>query len=202
MNSKLTDFFKKRMYYIIGLLIVVLVVFAGISFAFFTQVIKSENDVVVKTGDLVITFNNGDTISGDFVPTSDDIGMTLDGYTFKVKNDGTLNASYKIELYADSSVEGTHIPHEYLMVSIDGEPAKQLSTFTKSTTSENELENVYLIGEGTVDKTLESTHVIRVWIKTDAPNTIIGNKVALKVKVTSEVNKTNPSVAEPTEVTN
>lgn len=191
MNSKVTDFFKKKMYYIIGLLIVVLVVFVGVSFAFFTQVIKSENDIVVKTGDLVVTFNNGNTISGDFVPTKDSIGMTLDGYTFTVKNDGTLNATYKIEIYSDTSVEGTHIPHEYLMISLDGEEAKQLSTFTKSTTSENELENVYLIGNGTVDKSLESAHTIRIWIKDDSPNTIIGNKVALKVKVTSEVNKTN-----------
>lgn len=186
MDNKITGFLKKRMYYIIGVLIVALVVFIGISFAFFTQVLKSESDVIVKTGDLVVTFNNGNTINGDFIPTNDSIGMTQDGYNFTVSNNGSLNASYKVELYTDPNAKGTTVPHKYLMVSFNGGAAKPLSTFAKSLTSNIETENVYLLGTNNLGKNSQS-NIIRVWIKNDAPKSVIGNKVALKVKVTSEV---------------
>lgn len=187
MNQEIMKFFKSKMYYIIGLLIVAIVVFVGISLAFFTKVLKSESDIVVKTGDLAISFNNGDTISGDFFPITDSAGMITDGYNFIVENEGSLKSSYKVELYTDTSVEGTPIPHEYLMISFNGEEPKQLSTVTTSKAGENESDNIYLLGTDSLEKNTQKSNVIRVWVKDDAPSSIINNKVALKVKVTSEV---------------
>ncbi|MGM9834606.1 MAG: hypothetical protein ACI31M_02350 [Bacilli bacterium] len=186
---KLNEMFKRQTFLIVGSIVLLLIVFAGISYAFFTKVLKSENDIIVKSGDLEITFNGSDTITGDFLPLSNDDGMVQSGYTFTVNNTGTLNAAYKVEVYADTSVEGTHIPHQYLMISLNGGEAVQLSTLTKTTTNEVEKENVYLLGNGTVEKKNSKENIIRLWIKEDAPTDIIGSKVALKVKVTSEVYK-------------
>lgn len=184
---QLNRLFKRQTYLIVGSIVLLLIVFAGISYAFFTKTIKSEGDVVIKSGDLQINFNGNDVLSGDFLPLSNADGMALSGYTFSVENTGSLNVSYKVEIYNDTSVAGTMIPHEYLMVSYNGAEAKQLSTIDKTTTGEDENGNVYLLGNATLASNNTSDNVIRVWIKDDAPASIVGNKVALKVKVTSEV---------------
>lgn len=184
---KLDGVFKRQTFLIVGSIVLLLVVFAGISYAFFTKVIKSESDVIVRSGDLQIIFNGSDVISGDFLPISNEDGMAMDGYTFSVSNTGSLNVAYKVEIYSDTSIDGTPIPHEYIMVSFNGEEAKQLSTLTTTATGYSEIENVYLLGNANLAKNNTSDNTIKLWISEDAPLSIIGNKVAFKVKVTSDV---------------
>ena len=182
--------FKKQGFLVVGSICLILIVLIGVSYAIFQKNLISENNLVVKAGDLEITFNEGTTISGELVPMTDDDGVESGSeYSFTVENTGTLDASFSIQIYADTLVSGTHIPHKYVKLSYDGGEAMRLSDLEKVTTGANESGNVYKVGSGSINSGTNQDHVIRLWVSNDAPTDIIGNVIAFKLKVVSEVKK-------------
>lgn len=182
--------FKKQSTFVVLSVVLLLVLFIGVSYAIFQQRLESTNNMVLKSGNFELSFTEGSEITADVIPMSDETGLTGgELYTFNVKNTGSINAKYSILLYTDTSVSGTYIPHEYLRVSYDSGTPKSLSDFIKDTIGEDESGNYYKIATGTLDSNTNEDHNIRIWIKEDAPSSVVGNVVALKIKLVSEVNK-------------
>lgn len=182
-----SNIFKRQTFMVVGAICIIMVVFIGISLALFTKNVEGKN-LVVKSGNLQITFKQGNAISGELLPMSDTDGKSKGSlYSFDITNTGTVEANYSVQIYADTSVSGTHIPHQYVRVSYDGGTPVALSSLEKATTGAKESGNVYTFGKNniSVGTTNKQSHTIRIWIKEGAPTSIIGNTIALKIKVVS-----------------
>lgn len=182
-----SNIFKKQTTLIVGSICLLLIVFLGISYALFSKNLEG-NKLVVKTGDLKVTFAGGNSIGGEIVPLSDTDGKTSGSlYSFTIQNNGTINSAYTISIYADSTIAETKLPHQYIRVSYDNGNPVALNSLTKmSGTSDNNA--VYLLKQGGIVTGATESHTLRVWVSDAAPSSIAGNVVALKIKVLSEVN--------------
>lgn len=184
-----SNIFKKQTFLIVGSICLLMAVFVGISYALFTKNLEGDK-LVVKTGDLKVTFAGGNLIGGEIIPLSDTDGKT-DGslYSFSIQNTGTINTAYTISIAADQTVSGTRLPHQYIKVSYDGGNPVTLSSLTKmSGTGDND--NVYMLKQGGIIKDATESHQLRVWVSDSAPSSVAGNIVAFKIKVLSEVDTT------------
>ena len=173
---------------VIGLCIGVL----GVSYAVFFKVDSSKTQVVTS-GDLTIQFDTSTpAITTANLPQSAYEGQN-NVYTFSVTNKGSLDMNYDIYIYndPDAAGSGTPIPHEFLQVKLDNQEAKPLSEYALEPPDGNEatakrqinLSDLIVKAKGAADQKDVATHNIRIWIDEDAPESIIGNIVALKVEV-------------------
>ena len=168
---------KRQATIILVSVIVMVVIILGTSYALFMKVDESTNTQVVESGSLSIQFlSKSQTITTQSIPLEDDEGLSTEGYSFSVTNNGTLDYKYNI---AD-----TPVSYSYLMYSIDGSTPALLSTLTSQTDGLLMKENGFVAAKGkTGDVT---THNIKVWISSDAPTSIAGQKISLKVIVSGE----------------
>lgn len=180
-----SNIFKKQTFLIVGSICLLMAVFVGISYALFSKNLEGDK-LVVKTGDLKVTFAEGNVIGGEIIPLSDDDGKTEGSlYSFSIQNTGTINSSYTISIATDATIVGTHLPHQYIRVSYDGGDPVTLSSLTKMSGTEDN-NTVYFLKQGSISNGATENHELRVWISEDSPASIIGNVVALKLKVLSE----------------
>ena len=182
----------KRQTTIIAITVIALCIgVLGVSYAVFFKVDSSKTQVVTS-GDLTIQFETTkNTITSANLPQSDYEGKN-NAYSFSVTNKGTLDMKYDIYIYndPDAAGKGTPIPHEWLRVQLDNQEIKNLDQYTEETTDGDDtpkrkinLSDLIVKAKGAADQKDVATHVIRIWIDEDAPESIIGNIVALKVEV-------------------
>lgn len=104
---------KRKMIPILILLIILVVVIAG-SYAWLTFAIESDNKNTLRAGTLSLILDDSATegISiENAIPTSEEKGITQEGYTFKLKNNGSIPTDYKITLENyGSETEDERIP--------------------------------------------------------------------------------------------
>lgn len=173
---------KRQATIILVSVIVMVVIILGTSYALFMKVDESTNTQVVESGSLSIQFlSKSQTITTQSIPLEDDEGLSTEGYSFSVTNNGTLDYKYNIYVI---NVANTPVSYDYLMYSIDGSTPALLSTLTSQTDGLLMKENGFVAAKGkTGDVT---THNIKVWISSDAPTSIAGQKISLKVIVSGE----------------
>ena len=84
----------KKRYQIALLLVAVLLIVSGVSYAYFTATVSNAGTTTnVTAGTMSIEFTDGDQVSLDKAVPGDSVTKT-----FKVKNTGTLAATYNISL--------------------------------------------------------------------------------------------------------
>lgn len=186
---------KKQSYIIISSLIVVVLLLIGFSYALFVQNNSSKDNQVIVAGDLNVKFDdNSGTITANMTPKSDAEALLEEDnvYTFTIKNNGTLNASYIITLQNDPTLvedENNLLAHRYLRLSIDGADPFTLASATKldeNETAENEI--IYIISANNKIKANKSkNHSVRVWLDEDAPTSVIGKNISLKIGIKSDI---------------
>lgn len=182
-----SNIFKKQTTLIVGSICLLLIVFLGISYALFNKNLEGDK-LVVTTGDLKVTYTGGNLIGGDIIPLSDADGKANGSlYSFTINNNGTINSFYTISISADSTISGTKLPHQYIKVSYDGGNPVALNSLTKMSGS-TENDAVYLLKQSGIVTGATENHTLRVWISDTIPTSVVGNIVALKIKVLSEVN--------------
>lgn len=186
----------KRQTTIIAITVIALCIgVLGISYAVFFKVDSSKTQVVTS-GDLTIQFETkSNTITSANLPQSAYEGQN-NAYSFSVTNKGSLDMNYDIYIYndPDAAGKGTYIPHEFLQVQLDNQEAKPLDEYDLVPPEGDEatakrqinLSDLIVKAKGAADQKDVATHVIRIWIDEDAPESIIGNIVALKVEVFGE----------------
>jgi len=179
----------------------------GVSFALFFQVETNSNNQIVTAGTLNVSYGSGSSsISAtELVPTSDDEALTSSTMTgtIYIENKGTLPANYEIALGNDTKAitsagisEEELLSHEYIRVAayVNGELLIEPTTLNKLATSENSTD-LYKLFDGTIETTGTGnstlTVVIKVWVSENAPESIIGDYVYLKMDITSEVSEEN-----------
>ena len=99
-NSNISQ--KNNLYVKISLLIVFLVaIVSGISYAFYTLTISSSRNIEVVAGTFNVEFKEGNAINlVNAIPLSDIEGLANNDniYSFSISNSGTIGAKYNLNL--------------------------------------------------------------------------------------------------------
>jgi len=179
----------------------------GVSYALFFQVETNSNNQVVQAGSLDVAYGSGTaSISAtEFEPLSDDDALLTSSITgtIYIENKGTLPANYTVKLgndiesfnnRSDKSENDKLISHEHLKVAayLDGSLVLEPVLLSELETSSDNEDMKILFKDiinttGTGENT--ATIVLKVWVTEDAPESIIGDHIYLKMDVTSEVDE-------------
>ena len=180
MNYK--DIIKKQSFIITISVIVMGVILIGTSFALFNNTSKSTTTQVITGGTFNLDYSTSviETQTGEITPLSESDAPT---YQLKVKNNGNLDSDYNIIIYTTQTNE---VEHSNIMVKIGSETAKPLSslTKTKATQDETDKNNIrYILSKQTVYTNQTKSSNIKVWIKEDADDSIIGQAIGVDMSV-------------------
>ena len=148
-------------------------VVCGSSYAYLTYVSKTNNSVTISLGSLALIFQNerNTIILQNAVPVKDSVGLESDKeYSFKVKNTGTIPASYTITLDNICALESgvdTCIPDEYIKVGI------KIGNGSYKVVERSE-KSKYIIETGSLDAGAVQSYKMKVWLAHRTPNTYNG----------------------------
>ena len=177
---------------LISVIFMVLIII-GVSYSLFMQVDESKDIQVLESGTLVLSSTKGTTITSSTVPQSDYDGMNTEGYTFSIKNTGTLDCYYTLYI---SNVASNPLDYQYLRISIDGNDPILLTDLDVD--SENSSRFVFENGQLSAANQDGDvvTHNIKVWIDELAPASIIGKKIQLQIDLYGETFENVPASPE------
>ena len=186
---------KKKYLIVMSALCAMLSMTMGSSYAYLTYVSETENTVVIDAGQLALSFYNEQNIISieDAVPVKDQVGLASDQeYSFDVKNNGTIPATYKITL-DNTCTTGANIdvciPDEYIKVGV------KIGTGAYKVIERND-KSEYIIDNGSLQSGGLNSYKMKVWLDHETPNTYNatgGQKIVYKGKLglTYEQGKTN-----------
>ncbi len=207
MNYK--KIFKRETRVVAYVVICLTLIVIGTSYALFLKVGSNSANQVVNAGSLEITYGQGSTITVDenadsncLMPQSDESGAGSGGcnFTFSITNIGTLPSDYNLIIYNDPSApSGVElVDHSNIKYSLTKkytkEPANDTTIGTGTTLSSL---NNYSTGK----KHLEQSSIkvgetitfnLKIWIKEDADESIIGQGVYLKLDAEGKVQEGTP----------
>lgn len=171
-----------------GLLIltVFLIIFMTSSFAWLNISIKGEKINILKAGDLSLildeTSSEGINIEGA-VPVSDEKGLSQEGYTFKLVNNGTVAANYIITL--DDLEIGTseeRMSDDILKYSLTKNGVEGSNVFLPSI----KVNNKRVVDRGVIDAKTTNTYTLKLWMDYDTTNEGMNKIFAAKLNVDVE----------------
>ena len=190
----LTKMAKRQLFITLLSILGVTVISLGSAYAVFTSVSKSADYNVIKVGTLNIDFgdeSNTIDLSGQY-PMSDEEGMKLTPYTFKITNTGTLAADYEIFIEDDTDMieqdncANNQLNKDYIRYKLDtGSPAN-LSSIADSN---------YKIATGSLEAGGSVTYTLYVWIREGVGNDVLNKHYHGKI-VVNGVNTQGEPVAD------
>ena len=159
---------KKFMVYVAGLLMMLSAVI-GSSYAYLSTTSKTNSSVVISSGMLALTFQNEEnTINlNNALPMTDEKGLKQDNeYSFDIKNNGSIPATYTITLDNTCSLGDqvdACIPNDYIKVGI-----KEGNNNYKVLNNTNN--SRYVIDSGLLQKEEVKTYKMKIWLDYSTPN--------------------------------
>lgn len=195
----------KNQVLIVGICVFALVVsLIGGSYALFTSTSNSGEYNSLTVGDLEISYVDTGSGYGDVLslngsyPMSEVDGAATEPYRFSIENKGDIPLDFRIKLKDDESIieqdncSSNLLDKSYVMVKVDNETPVLLSSLASSDYviySRNNLD----VGEKDELSTAlvpgsSEIHEVRIWIKADAPNIVLGKHFHGKIVV--ETNQT------------
>ena len=185
----LTRLAKREGLFLAIAVIAILVVTFGSAFAVFTSMQRAEEYNVIRTGTLEIAFEDSEEGMGNIInlngafPISDQEGLALEPYTFRVRNTGSLTARYQIrilddeEMIREADAWDNLLPKENIKISIDDSLPILLS----------ELESAgFMIYESLIPAGGSRVHSIRMWIDGDSGNEVLGTQYHGLIRIDGE----------------
>lgn len=176
----------------------IICVIALISFSSYAAFVVQKEDadaVIIDSGYLKITYTNGNILKiTDMVPTADSNIADLAGYTFSIKNDNSgidpssLDSNTIIKLMVNSD---NQVPVEYIKCQLfSGTSSNPFATTdTTASTMQNIGKNANIIKSIILNPGNTKYYGLKVWLASNAPNSVIGKKISLKIQVDSIVNE-------------
>ena len=168
----------KKYIVIASCLLLALALLGGTSYAYLSYVSKTGNTTVIEAGTLALTFANESNaiILDNAVPQQDNNALEENTeYTFSIKNNGSLAASYKITLDNTCTLDKTY--------SINGESVKPDTCIPDShikvgikegngeyTVLDKTSENDYVIAAGSLNGGASKNYTMKIWLDYDTPN--------------------------------
>ena len=156
-------------------------VLVGSSYAIFSDVSDQGDYNTVTAGTLQLSYEDTQSLSlSNLYPVSDVEGMTGEGYTFTVRNTGSLPSDYQVMIQDDTAMieaDGCSdhlMPKANIKVSVNGGVPFLLSSIEESN---------YMITTGNLQPGESVTHVVKVWIDEASGNEVLGTHFHGKVVV-------------------
>lgn len=185
-TKQISKTFSRELKITIVSIFVVTIVMISSAFAIFSSVQKSEKYNTLTVGTLKVDFIDTEDGMGNIInlngayPISDEKGQEEDPYSFKITNSGTLAASYKIKILDDTDMinedncQNNLLDKSKIRVSINKGEA-----FTLSDTEAGE----FTVEQGTLEASDVKNYEIRIWIKEDSGNEVLGKHYHGKIVV-------------------
>ena len=185
-TKQISKTFSRELKITIVSIFFVTIVMISSAFAIFSSVQKSEKYNTLTVGTLKVDFIDTEDGMGNIInlngayPISDAKGQEEDPYSFKITNSGTLAASYKIKILDDTDMinedncQNNLLDKSKIRVSINKGEA-----FTLSDTEAGE----FTVEQGTLEASDVKNYEIRIWIKEDSGNEVLGKHYHGKIVV-------------------
>ena len=168
------DLIKRNKKILTVAIAIILILLIGIAYAYLRTTLEGQEEYVIRVGtlDLVLTEDNELTLEKQ-IPIEDSEGMSLNGFSFSLTNNGSIETDYTIYLDDIPLDEGeTRMPDSAIRYSLTKNDevfsAKNLTTMGSDP---NRRVDFGTIG---VDETINYT--LRIWIDYDATTEEAGGK--------------------------
>ena len=90
---------KKNKKIIIVGIVIILILLIGISFAYLTTTLSGDKEYLVRAGTLDLVLNEGNELTLEkVIPIDDNEGQSLNGFSFSLVNNGSVDTDYRIYL--------------------------------------------------------------------------------------------------------
>ena len=181
---------RQKIYTILLIILAIITLGLGITYAWLKQNISSEKVQVMRVGNFnfSLTENSIGLLSGEFL--SDESALNEDGYKFSIENTGNFIGSYNI--YLDDDMIETN------QVRLDDKFIKYSLEIDGNIYEPKELSDRKLY-EGVLKRGEKTNFILRVWLNSDI-NGDIGGQV-FKTKLRVEANQEATSSSEISKVT-
>ena len=169
---------KKKMFLVLTILLGIVLV-SGVSYAFFTVIISGNDTAkenVVVTGDMELTYTDGDEISLNNAFPGDSVSKT-----FTVKNTGTLTTTYNIKMV---DVVNTFVDKSDLIYTLTGDNG--VSVVDEVVPSES---GKYLTTKVTIDPNVVHTYSLTITFKKTTDDQNDNQGVTFSGKINIDVEK-------------
>ena len=178
------------------MLILVFCVILGISYAYLSIFLTSNKENIVKVGDLSLildeTSSNGITLENG-VAITDEEGLTQEGASFSLKNNGKAYVCYKLYLDdKDLSSGETRVDDKLIKFSLDKDnEVGTAQTLPMIGTNPNRL-----LDEGTIDSGKSISYKLRLWFNSEIDANYSGQVFKGKLRVEATQCEKLPTVSE------
>ncbi len=179
MDEKKKSIIKKGFW-----ILVVLSMFAFVSYAAFTYNRLGTRKNQIATGTLLLTLDdeasNGISIN-PAIPVSDGVGSTEQPYTFTLENTGSLTADYQLFLvedtqaYEDDDCIDNKMDWKALRYSFEKD--------SEDPTTNSLSDSPYMLDHGSLKSGATYSYTLHVWINQDAGNEVMGTHFHGKIQV-------------------
>ena len=192
-KRKKSDTIAKVLGILIGLALVL-----GISYALFRVTLNGTKKNRIVTGTLSLKIIDDDEEAPEnytkvelinATPESDAEGLKEVPYTFTIKNDGNVDASYDLKLEVDdqSNLSDEVVKFAFIKgVDENYSTPKLLSELTKEesrTLIGNKTVNLYTLDQGTLDVGNSIDYIVNLWIDEQADNTAMDKELNAIIRV-------------------
>ena len=179
---------KKKYLVMASSILLLLALVTGTSYAYLTYISKTGNNVTIEAGTLALTFENESNAINltNALPQQDEDALKEnEEYSFTIKNNGTIAASYKITLDSTCSTSKTYTINENSVTPDKCTPDTYIKVGIKEGNGEYEVlektkDNEYTIALGTLTKEESRDYKMKIWLDYDTPNEY-NSKGSLKI---------------------
>ena len=188
--------FKRQNIFLIIILVILISITLGISYAFLQTSFFASKESILKVGSLSLVLDeskgNAITVSADG-PLSDDEGVNLDNYyAFKLTNNGKVASQYTIYLDDQPLDDGDiRINQEYVHYSLERDESNNIA---KSLTGNQKLESGIINSKQTIN------YKLRLWFSSDM--TIEEENKVFKAKLRIEASQNINTLASSLKLSN
>lgn len=168
------------------ILVLLLVLIIGGSFAWLRFQLTGANSNVLRAGSLSLKLDESATdgiLIEKAIPVSDTSGLSQEGYTFSLVNNGSNSVNYTIYLDDLDLEDGeTRMPDNVVKYSLTKNDTTQDTAYISST-GENPKR---ILDSGTIEANTTNNYTLKVWIASEAKNEIMGSVFYTQLRVEAE----------------
>lgn len=174
---------NKYKYKIVLAIFIALLLIIGITYALWFRYFMGTKEQEITTGklELVLTDESAGVSLLNTTPVSDNVGMSFKPYTFKIRNYGTIPATYKVYLIDDESsyysdqCNDKKMPWDNIKYSLKENDNINTGNLSK--------ENNGLLLESSINPDEVNNYYLNLWIRSEATTAIANYHFHAKIKV-------------------
>ena len=157
---------KKNKKVIIISVAIILILLLGIAYAYLRTTLEGQEEYVIRAGTLDLVLNEGNELTLEkVIPIDDSEGQSLNGFSFSLVNNGSIDTDYTIYLDDIPLDEGeTRMPDSAIRYSLTRNEEvigpKNLTTMGSNPNRR--------VDFGTISKDETINYTLRIWIDYDA----------------------------------